>query len=159
MSLILKLVEWRYEQLLKVFDFNNIPMFSRITNHINLSNKLVALKYISYDEKVLYNGCVYWLIKRLIWHDIINYELDKNEVLIKYLYYPYNEKMISIPYEFYSKECLLNYGNTINIRNSNNMQQLIITYYMLIDVIMNDLIIDMCYEMKKQIYNLMLISI
>ena len=59
MSLILKLVEWRYEQLLKVFNFNNIPMFSRITNHINLSNKLVALKYISYDEKTKNNSIVY----------------------------------------------------------------------------------------------------
>ena len=101
---------------------------------------------------------MYWLIKRLIWYGIINYELDKNEVLIKYLYYPYNEKIISVQYEFYSKQCLLNYGNTINIRNSNNMQQLIIAYYMLIDVIMNDLIMDIWYEVKKHIYNIMLIK-
>ena len=160
MTLILELVEWRHKQLLKVYDFTDISMSDneRKTKLVHLSDKLQELKYISHDEKILSSKHIYWLIKKLMWHGIINYEIEKNTVLITYLYYPYYTRIFPQPYDFYYEKFLLNHESITSNRNIDNMQQLIITYYMLIDVIMNDLIIDMRYETKKQIYNIMLIK-
>ena len=164
MSLILKLVQWRYEQLLKVFDFSNI-FISDPERKIKVSilmNKLLTSKYISHSEKELYSGNIYYLIKRLMWLGIINYELDKNILHVTYLYNSYHAEIFLAPsefsYDFRYVISLHNYGESTSDINAKKMQQLIITYYMLIDVIMNELIIDIRYEMKKQIYDIMLIK-
>ena len=164
MALILKLVEWRYKQLSKVFDYTP-HIYETMIKHERkvkltiLADKLVALKYISHDERVLYSEYIYWLIKRLIWYGIINYELDKNNIIVTYLYSSFNRIIVPHKNDFHSKLYLLNHNHIDRVTDTSGMQQLIITYYILIDVIMNELIIDVRYEMKKWIYNVMLISI
>lgn len=127
------------------------------------------------STKNSYCDCEYYiLLKNIIWHNIIRYEIVseptifyntlKHKTHVDLLYTNYKGTHIHSCYTFWNLhiKSVLNKQSNIasNIINDNfnKMQNLIVTYFMLSNIIMANTVIDICNEIKKWIYYVMLIK-
>ena len=162
MSLISTLVEYRYDNFLREFNidetkFNNSDTI-RIENWSKLKQKITTHNY-DISEQISDGLFCYLFIKKLVWKNIINYNLEHYKWEVSMLYN--NNRTFSYfgtncPY--LDRSILLNKDRRNVIDNNNKMQNLIINYLILIQIIgTNHLIIDLVTIIKSYMFDVMVI--
>lgn len=152
MNPIQDLVEWRFVCLLKKLNIDWPNPSKNIWPE--LGKKLVIHNYISDEESVAYYG--YWIIKKIIWKGIINYDFifGIKEVHVNMLYNNYHEeRIISTRFPDLQDAYLFNKIFQESIKNMHTMWNTIINYFMLINIISQDIILDVCNEIKNWLYH------
>lgn len=146
------LLEWRLDSLLEKFNIDLLGPRDIIWPC--LSKQLVTYKYITDEELVAIYG--YWVIKKIIWKGIINYDFISgiNELHTKMLYNNYYDtRRIFTKFPPIEPKYVFNKTFSESKENMNNMWDTIITYFILINIISADLILDMRNEIKKCLYH------
>ena len=161
-----KILERRFDTLFQKLDFdvNNIILNTSIADSnkqwIILNQKLVLHGYVTSEESMI-NGC-YYVIKNIIWKDIINYIIQDNIVHIHMIWtknIQNYEKTIMFPY--FNRGLILNKSTKYSGKSMDNLNMLysiIINYLLLLNpIVLNHLISDLSNVLKKYMFDVMLV--
>ena len=155
MSLIQRLVRFRLDNFIEETGID-------LNASLDILDRTLQ-KYFNSDRTCEY---FYWLIKKLVWNNIITYEAESTYNINGYkvytnILYIGKIKESHVPFVKYPKidyNAVLNryelglVSNKDSNDNMDKMETLITTYFMLINIIMKDTITDICDEIKKWMY-------
>ena len=178
MNPINHLLEWRLDIFLKKYniDLNDFceseKYLARTYALRNIAKQLVPCNSCNNSERKKYINYGFWLIKGVIWKNIINYTLivDTNsyecKLCITRIYNNQRVTINAINRKWMNRDILLNKLYTgsfsddtvdkLSYDNLNKLWFLIISYLMLTDAIIT--ISDISNIIKELIYNIMLIK-
>ena len=163
MALIMKLVEWRLESLIKEFDINmdNFSIGTQMREHkwLQLGEKIIPRDYVT-TEKNIGRICIL-IIHNIIWKNIIKYDLIVNQWHSHMLYIDYKTcyalttRNLYMTHTFLLKRMIL--PNMVR-KNNQKIQNIIINYLMLIDPIITEfLIVDLSKIIKMYMLDAIII--
>ena len=161
-----KLLKWRLNNIIEQFniDIYNFSLgspYQKRKNEWNILNqKLVSHGYITLEESNIY-GC-YYVIKNIVWKNIINYELTQNKCHMHMLWIKYNAiyPILSTKGYLYHN-IILNIDTNNSTESKQNLDKLystIIDYMLLLNrIIRHNLIIDLANILNMYIFDIILI--
>ena len=167
------LLDWRLDSFLKKYnvrleDFSTSKDISvRKLLFKNIAKQLLPKKSYSDSERKKYINYGYWLIKNVIWKNITSYTLtpidnsDECELCITRIYSNHQETFIPTNWKYMDREMILNRTkrNIYSDDNLNKLLNLIINYFMLIDIIITEFALaDLCNIVKQLIYHTVLLK-
>ena len=171
MNPIKYLLDWRLDNFLKEYDieledFNKSKhILTRKQSFKHITNQLLPCTSYTSGERIIFFNYAVCLIKKIIWKNIINYILKANfifcnsELWVTYIYTNHQQIYVPIRWEYMDRDMILNKYNIESAYNLDKLWVLIISRFMLIDIIIIEhAIFDISNIIKELIYNIILIK-
>ena len=161
-----KLLEWRLENIIERFDINLENFHYRTLFQVRknqwdiLNQKLLSCGYIT-EEDNIFNSC-YYVIKNIVWKNIINYVLIENKCHVHMLWNGYTiEYGRCEKYSYMVRDLILNINTRDRIKTKKNLNILystIIHYLLLLnEIVSHNLIVDLTNILNMYIFDVILV--
>ena len=161
-----KLLKWRLDNIIEQFDIEMDNFNWGVSYKVRknawkiLNQKLVLSGYITLQDSELH-GC-YYVIKNIIWKNIINYELRDNTCYMHMLWNKYKKTYaIHTKKQILLRATILNIDTDNKIESKKNLKRLhstMIHYLLLLnEIILHNLIHDLTNILNMYIFDVILV--